>query len=148
MIRALRTGRGSTTVELAIVGPLVLFLLFACIEFGLMMRGLMLIKHAASSAGRVAAVGAGAAEIEATVQSESSLPAVRLTVTSEFRTYDPGTGTWGTWGPISGGEAVSGDEIRVHVTYDHELIMDGLFGSMTGEDSAFELQSTAVTFRE
>jgi len=124
--------RGTTTVELAMVAPLLIFLLFGIIEFGLVTRDLIHMNSAASQAARLAAVGAGVAELNQAVADNCvGLNTPDLSTNYQYRHFDMVAATWGSWQTLTDGAAEAGDQIRIGITYQHEL----LFGSWIVRDA-------------
>ena len=153
-VRRPRT-RAMATVELALVLPVLLLLLFGILEFGLLFKDALLLQQACREAARAAAVGATPSQIEDTVTAAApTLNSDNMEVTSEYRTWE-GSG-WSKWmdlGTASDGssnDAPAGSQIRVSVTYLHPLITGGLFSWMATEpnENAVELSSRAVCRRE
>lgn len=147
--------RGATTVELAMVAPLLLFLLFGIIEFGLMVKDLVGINQAAREGARAAAVGAPP-DIAAlrVVAAAPAMDSTALQTRFEFRSLDATTGTWSAWQPlgVDGPEnsAQRGDQIRVTVHYPHQLITGGLFAGLADEPGSgtITLHTSIVIQRE
>lgn len=74
-----RKDRGQSTVEFALVLPLVLILLLGLLQVGLLLRDQLLVSSAAREAAREAAVSADSGRIEAAAV--RSAPNLELTVT-------------------------------------------------------------------
>lgn len=156
MYRAIRSRqRGTTTVELAIVAPLLIFLLFGIIEFGLMVKDLVGINQAAREGARTAAVGATPATI--TTRIAGSAPTIdtsQLTTLYEYRSYDEDSSTWGNWTVLgtSDGQnnASDGDQIRISLEYPHQLVTGGVFASLADdpEQGTVSLETAIIMRRE
>ena len=156
MYRAIRSGqRGTTTVELAIVAPLLIFLLFGIIEFGLMVKDLVGINQAAREGARTAAVGATPATI--TTRIAGSAPTIdtsQLTTLYEYRSYDEDSSTWGNWTVLgtSDGQnnASDGDQIRISLEYPHQVVTGGVFASLADdpEQGTVSLETAIIMRRE
>lgn len=146
-----RRKRGVATVEMAIVAPLLIFLLFAIVEFGVLMRDIISVHEAAREGARAAVVGATVSTAKARAQSAALPIDVSLDdVVVESRSWDFDTGTWGESFAIlndSGGtnEALPGDQIRVTVTYQHKILLPGLFGGWETEEGSGEKLVRAAT---
>lgn len=93
-----RGERGQATVEAALALPLVVTLLLAVIQVGLVVRAQLLLTHVAREAARAAAVDADPAAARRAATTVSSLDPGRLTVDVS-----------GRQGP--------GSQVRVEVTY-------------------------------
>ncbi|MDD2433344.1 MAG: TadE/TadG family type IV pilus assembly protein [Clostridia bacterium] len=106
MLRKMRReGKGQALVEMALLLPLLLLLLFGIIEFGRVMSASFIVTHGAREGARYGAVGATDSEIVTRIQTKA---AVAL--------YDPEDPTKlsieiGRTGPVKGGD------IEVKVSY-------------------------------
>ncbi|HVN49953.1 MAG TPA: TadE family type IV pilus minor pilin [Acidimicrobiales bacterium] len=91
--RGRRTGRGvdpgQTTVELALVLPLVVVVLLVVVQVGLVVRDQVLVVHAAREAARAAAVGDTDAQVQQATARAGPLSPTRLHV-SVVRRGGPG----------------------------------------------------------
>jgi Flp pilus assembly protein TadG len=97
----MRRGRGDegqAAVELALVLPLVVVVLLAVVQVGLVVRDQILVVHAAREAAREAAVDPGADAPRRAALAGSGLPGDRLSVTSA-------------------GRGAAGSRVRVEVRY-------------------------------
>ena len=97
-MRREREDGGQASVELALVLPLVVIVLLAVVQLGLLVRDQILVVHAAREAAREAAVDASADAPRRAALASSTLDGSRLTVSSTGR------------GP-------AGSRVRVEVTY-------------------------------
>ncbi len=97
-MRRERGDGGQASVELALVLPLVMILLLAVVQLGLLVRDQILVVHAAREAAREAAVEPAADAPRRAALASSSLVGSRLTVTSS-------------------GRAAPGSRVRVEVSY-------------------------------
>jgi hypothetical protein len=146
-----RRKRGVATVEMAIVAPLLIFLLFAIVEFGVLMRDIISVHEAAREGARAAVVGATVSTAEARAKSALlPLDATLADVDFEYRSWDFATGDWeGLFQelPPGGGTnaALPGDQIRVTVTYPHKILLPGLFGGWETEEGSGEKLVRAAT---
>jgi Flp pilus assembly protein TadG len=84
-VRRERGDGGQASVELALVLPLVMILLLAVAQLGLLVRDQILVVHAAREAAREAAVEPGADAPRHAALASSTLDASRLTVTTTGR---------------------------------------------------------------
>ena len=89
-MRRAREDGGQASVELALVLPLVMILLLAVAQMGLLVRDQILVVHAAREAARQAAVDPAADAPRKAAVASSTLRDARLTVTSTGRGA-PGT---------------------------------------------------------
>jgi Flp pilus assembly protein TadG len=120
-VRREREDGGQAAVELALVLPLVMLLLLAVVQLGLLVRDQILVVHAAREAAREAAVdGAPDAPRRAALAS-STLSDGRLTVTAT-------------------GRGAAGSRVRVEVTYRAPTAVP-LVGAALGD---FSLRATAT----
>ncbi len=151
-----RSRHGTATVETAIVLPVLLTLLFGMLELGLMARSSIALHHVGREAVRVAIVGGDPTRINSFIgQISSGLNDARLASTLEYRALDPDTGNWGSWIALATGEdglnsAHSGDQLRVSMQYQHQLVSGDFFAELIGasEDNTVPLQATVVAVRE
>ncbi|MGI5818072.1 MAG: TadE/TadG family type IV pilus assembly protein [Armatimonadota bacterium] len=147
--------RGATTVELAMVAPLLIFLLFGIIEFGLMVKNLVGINQAAREGARSASVGATPATLETRVRGAApTINADDLSIACDFRSFDQSAGTWSAWQTLgvdgSENSAGRGDQIRVSIQYPHQLVTGGLFAGLADdpENGTITLSTAIVMQRE
>lgn len=84
-MRRERGDGGQASVELALVLPLVVILLLAVVQLGLLVRDQILVVHAAREAAREAAVDPAADAPRRAALASSALTDSRLTVTSTGR---------------------------------------------------------------
>ncbi len=151
-----RPKRGAATVEMALVAPLLLFLLFGIIEFGFLVKHRGELAQASREGVRQAAVGAEPSRIIATVHSAlSSIPAEELTVECRFRPWDEDSQTWGDWqtlGTADDGQnnATTGSQLLVRVSYSHPLLVPGLMARPLNadENGRVPLSASSVMMRE
>lgn len=134
--------------------PLLLLVLGVIIELGMVARTRQTVHQAARAGAWRAAEGAVLSDINDHVTaSAASLAPDALTVTCEYRPYDPDTGTWGDWTALTDGgpnnnAAISGDRVQVTVGYEHALAMGGLLTMATGDgDSGTVTIACAVAAR-
>ncbi len=153
-MRAIRR-RGATTVELAMVAPLLIFLLFGIIEFGLMVKDLVGVNQAAREGARSAAVGATPSTLDTRIAGAApTINGADLSITYDYRAFDESTGTWGSWTTLGtdGGEnnAEAGDQIRITINYPHQLVTGGLFAGLADdpETGTVTLNTAIVMQRE
>jgi hypothetical protein len=127
-LRAPAGERGASAVEMAIVLPLFILLIFGIIEFGLLMRDQLTASNVAREYARIASVKP--AEELSGLPAEMKDRAAELgliseKVTTSIQYYDTEDSTW-----YAVDESVpSGAEIRTRVVYDHPLITQIIFPS-------------------
>jgi len=137
------------------VAPLLIFLLFGIIEFGLMVKDLVGVNQAAREGARCAAVGALPATLTTRIRSAApTIDGAALQLTYHYRHFDPSTGVWGPWTALgaSGAEnsADPGDQIRITINYPHQLVTGGLFAGLADDPSSgtITLNTAIVMQRE
>jgi len=147
--------RGAATVELALVAPLIVFLLFSIIEIGFMVKNRADLGHAAREAARLAAVGATPTRMTEAVNTNlTTIHDENVTPEYQFRSWDEDTQSWGAWttlGVLDGGNnAAPGDQIRVRLGHDHALILPGIMGPVLNADASgrVNLVASSVMMRE
>ncbi len=147
--------RGTTTVEFALVAPLLIFLLFGIIEFGIMVKDVVGLNQAAREGARVAAVGATPATLDNRVTSSApGIPGDQIVTLYEHRSYDEDTGTWTEWtalGTLDGeNDAMPGDQIKVSLLYPHALMTGQLFSGLADnpEQGTIDLHAAIIMLRE
>ncbi len=142
--------RGSYAVEMALVMPVLLILVFGIIEVGLLFNSVVLLKSGAREGCRSAAIGASTAEIAEKAQSACTSLSSSPTITSWYR--GAGETEWSLLTDTTQGEqtvnaAPAGSEVRVTLQYDHTLVASNLFPTL-GESGVLTLQSSIVMRRE
>lgn len=145
---------GSISVEMALVTPLLLVLLFGIIEFGLIFKDVAVLKQAAREGVRDAALGETTTEITARVESNAAtLNIENLDIEMKYRVY---AGSWPMWDSaptldnIGSGEgaqnnAPQGAQIRVQITYPHHLISGSLFSELADDPEGETMTLTACS---
>jgi len=155
MMNTVRTmkRRGATTVELAMVGPLLIFLLFGIIEFGLMVKDLVGVNQAAREGARSAAVGATPTTLDARIAGAApTIDTTALNIQYDYRSFDESSNAWSAWQTlgVDGAEnnAEAGDQIRISVQYPHQLVTGGLFAGLADDpESGTITLSTAIVMQ-
>lgn len=82
--------RGQASVELALLLPVVVLLLLAVLQVGLLSRDVLLVTHAAREAARAAATDPAPGAARAAALASSGLDPARLTVTTRVQGLGPG----------------------------------------------------------
>jgi len=137
-VRAGRGGagraQGVVSVELALTAPVLMLLLFGILELGALVSDFVVLNAAARAGARSAAVGWPTAVIETRIASvASSLNEEAISVTLQRRTLSGGSwSSWTTLGDTNDGsglvnDAPQGAEIRVQLSYRHELLAPAIF---------------------
>lgn len=136
--------RGAVTVEMAIVAPLLVLLVFSILEVGLIIKDALTINQAAREGVRAAAVGASIETIETRVRgSAPSLDPAAIQCEEFYRTLSKSTGAWTGWTELtnigSGADlrnsAPVDAQIRITVTYPHQLVAGQLFAGLADENT-------------
>ncbi len=92
--RRTRADRGQSSVEFALVLPLVVLVLMVVVQAGLVVRDQILVVHAAREAVRAAAVGDSDTQVRAAASQAGPLSVDRLTVAVDRAgSADPADGT-------------------------------------------------------
>ena len=137
------------------VAPLLIFLLFGIIEFGLMVKDLVGVNQAAREGARSAAVGASPATITARIAGAApTINAAAIESTYEFRSFNQDTGSWSAWQTLgtdgSENNARQSDQIRFTMAYPHQLVTGGLFAGLADdpENGTITLHTAIVMQRE
>lgn len=121
--RLAKHDNGAALVEMALVLPLLMLLVFGIIDFGLCTKDRMAVSQAAREGARVAAVGGGTSAIKDSVVAGSPVLTIsrsNITITTGAPSTDPKT--WGALGDTTDAlgktvnNAVSGNMIRIQVT--------------------------------
>ena len=157
MMTGMRTTRrrGVTSEELAMVAPLLIFLLFGIIEFGLIVKDLVGVNQAAREGARSAAVGATPASLNTRIAGAApTINAANLDLTYHYRSFNQDSGVWGAWQVLgtdgSENSAEAGDQIRITVNYAHQLVTGALFAGLADdpENGTVTLSTAIVMQRE
>lgn len=112
-----RRDEGQSTVELTLALPLLAFLLLGIIQVGLVVRGQVLVTHAAREAARTAAVGESDADVRRSASGSGGLLPHRMKVQIDE----------------------AGDRVEVRVKYNHPTsvpIVGALLGDVTLSSTA------------
>ena len=149
---------GAATVELAIVAPVLIVLMFGIIEMGLLMNHVLGLKQAAREGVRVAATGVITTEIIDCIHNSSgTLDNDALQIQLEYRPYGAPDHEdfWETLGDTGGGDdaqnyAPHGSYVRAALTYPHQLVTGGLFSRLADEEGGqtVTLRTKVVMRRE
>lgn len=102
-----RRSKGQSLVETAIILPILLLLIMGIIDFGLLFNNYILLSNASREGARKAALGGTDSEIVQTVQNmTTTLKLSNMTISSTPSYHSRGHGV----------------EVKVSITYKHELI--------------------------
>jgi Flp pilus assembly protein TadG len=148
--------RGIETVEFALVAPVLIFLMFGIAELGMLFHDYQILGTACREGSRVASLGGLTSSISARIDAAAiGLTAANITRTMEFASYDSATG-WTSWTPLgnladlTGNDAPKLAQIRVTLTYSHQLMMGNLFSMLSTSPggTGVTLRSRLVMLRE
>jgi len=158
---ALRTSRrarqrgGTATVELAMVLPVFVMLLFGTLEIGLMARSSLALGQIGREAARAMSVGATPSRVQGLIgEISTGISEQRLSTSLQSRSWDEATGAWGSWTTLASdgvsNTAASGDQLRVMLTYEHLLATGGLLADVfdASDENTVALDATVVSVRE
>ncbi len=147
--------RGVATVEMAILLPLMLLLIFGTLEVGLMAKQSHSLNHVAREMARVASIGAPNSQISAHMAAVApGLDCDRIGSSIQYRAWEEGAGTWGAWTTLTDdgveNSASSGDQIRVKLTYSYQLATGGMLADTlnASADNVVTVNATIVSMRE
>ncbi len=150
-----RKRNGAATVELALVAPVILFMLFSIIEMGFMVKNRAELGQAAREAARLGAVGATPSRMNQGIASSlSTIDYDGLTITYEYRPWDEDSQTWGSWTALgvdgSQNNAAKGGQIRVELSFNHSLLVPGVMSGVlnANENDQVNLAAASVMMRE
>lgn len=149
-------------VEMALILPLLMALLFGIIEFGWMLRTYQAVGQAAREGARSGALGSDTGTIDSrvvdTARDVYQLDPARFgnPKTFEYRTYVRSGSDWvlGTdWTEFTSGNPAAADaanysQIRVTLTYNYPLITGGLFSWLNGGNNFVTLKQSIVMRKE
>jgi len=148
---------GTASVELAVVLPVLIVLLFGSIEVGMLVRASMAVNRVANEAARMAGIGGAPARIESHIAScATGLDMDLVSITYERRTPDAIAQSWGEWVTLgtdplnpADNDASVGDDVRAVLDYPYPLLFRGLLGGLMGANDAgvVHLPATVVTAR-
>jgi Flp pilus assembly protein TadG len=127
--RRLRSARGQALVEFAIVLPVLLLILTAILQFGLMFNKYLSITDAVRTGARTLALGRGLSDPcdPAVSQTVNSAVATGLTASEVTPTLtSPDTCGTGTYPNRTGGSEAQGDEATVSATYPYTVSVFGM----------------------
>ena len=118
--------RGGVVVEMALVIPVLITMLFGMLEFGMMFSEQTVLTHAAREGARAASLGATTSRILDTIATcTGTLRAANLaTPILRYRTWNGSS--WSAWQTLTdSGDtncARSGDQVSVSLQYTHALV--------------------------
>jgi len=151
--RRLRASRGTVSVEMAMVVPVLILMLFGIIEFGMMFSTVLQLNNLTREGARIASVGARPAEVVIRMLGAAThLDAQDMTILMEYRTF--AGGYWSSWSYLGddgyNNTAPPGSQLRVRTTYNYHLLMGRLFSRFADDvaNNTKTLTSTMVMRRE
>ncbi len=124
-----RNQRGQAIVEMALVLPILIMLIFGIVEFGRILNTYMEVTNLSREGARAGAVGKTDSQIISTVQNSAAglgLDTTILTVTPQPSSYSP---------------RVRGSSVTVQVTYPVDIIAP-LIGTIIGDPYPVTSQTT------
>jgi Flp pilus assembly protein TadG len=130
-----RRNNGTALVEMALVLPLLLLLVFGMIDFGLVIKDKMALIQAAREGARVAAIGETTASIKSTVVASSpalAISAANITLKTGAASTNPST--WSSLGDTTDSQGVAvnnapaGNLIQVSIVSTHSTVTRMFFG--------------------
>jgi len=145
-------------VEMAIVMPLLVLLVFGILEVGLLMKDYLGLNQAAREGARIASIGSPLSTIDARIlASAPSIDVSRLTWSGEWRTYDS-SGTWGPWTVLADegygsdlrNNAKPGSQVKISVELEHQLVTGQVMDFLSDADKpgTVTLGSSMILRRE
>lgn len=142
-------------MEFALVAPLLIFLLFGIIEFGLMVKDVVGLNQAAREGARTAAVGAIPATLDNRIAGAApSIDGTQIVTLYERRSYNEDTATWSEWAVLGTdgieNDASPADQIKIGLTYPHHLVTGRLFAGLADdpEEGTVTLRAAIIMLRE
>lgn len=150
--------KGATMVEMAIVVPFLVLLVFGILEVGLLMKDYLGLNQAAREGARIASIGSPVSTIDARIiASAPSIDVSRLTWSGEWRAYDS-SGTWGTWTVLADegygsdlrNNAKPGSQVKISVELEHQLVTGQVMDFLSDADKpgTVTLGSSMILRRE
>lgn len=148
--------QGTASVELAVVLPVLVLLLFGSLEVGMLVKASMTVNRVANEGARMAGVGASPARISAHIASSATgLDFDQIITRYEYRQWDTATSAWGNWTTLgtdplnpADNDAPMGAQVRVTLQYPYDLIFRGLLGRELGAaDGGIILPASVITVR-
>lgn len=141
--------RAAVVVEMAIVAPLLVLVLFGIIEMGLVLRDNLVLGSACREASRLASLGKTTMVIIARANNSAvSLDTTKLVVTMKY--FDSSTGAWVNLTNTSENRncAPTGAQIRVTLTYPHTYVSPLAPMLTNGHGNVRNLNVAMVVIRE
>lgn len=141
--------RGGVIVELAVLSPLLVLVLFALVELGLELRAATQLNSMAREAVRAAAAGDSTAACWARIQDAGApldMSELSMEITqAEYLGEGQWSQTWTTMEDVGSiNDAPLRAMLRVRLTYNHKLFMPSLFSYMV-DDSAKGTRQLNIT---
>lgn len=133
--------RGQSVVEFALIMPIIMILIMACVEFGVLINNHMSIANAAREGARAGALGRPLSEINARIIKSSGLLTIASTNITSQKSSDNGV-TWTALGPAitedteeetysstsTKNDATVGQLIRITITIQHQQLTNFIPG--------------------
>lgn len=161
MLRALRKLRnnekGATAIEFAMVAPVLIWLIFGVIEFGILMATQSALEGGASKAARVYKAqarsnnnGANANAIRSRIAryTQGLVAPGRLRVTANVVTWGSASGLGATPGSSSGRSGGTGDVVQYRVYYNYRVHTPFLSRLIGGNNGVMRLVASSIVQNE
>jgi len=150
--------KGATMVEMAIVVPFLVLLVFGIFEVGLLMKDYLGLNQAAREGARIASIGSPLSTIDARIMASApSIDVSRMTWSGEWRAYDS-SGTWGPWTVLADegygsdlrNDAKPGSQVKISVELEHQLVTGQVMDFLSDADKpgTVTLGSSMILRRE
>ncbi len=124
-----KAGQGQALVEMALVLPILIMLIFGIVEFGRILNTHLVVTELSREGARKGAIGETDSNIVTTIQNNAT--ASDLNVSDLTITIDP----------VSAGKRARGTSVKVEVTYQVDLIAP-VIGTLIGDPYPVTSQTT------
>jgi Flp pilus assembly protein TadG len=143
---------GGVLVEMALVIPVLITMMFGMLEFGFIFSDQTMLTHASREATRVASLGGTNEQIGAAVASARGPLRTSKLATPLLRYRVWNGSTWGDWQTLTstsaGNCAQSGDQVSVRLQYTHDLMTGPWLVPLFSGHRSVTLTSQIVMRRE
>ena len=145
-------------VEMAIVMPLLVLLVFGILEVGLLRKDYLGLNQAAREGARIASIGSPLSTIDARIMASApSIDVSRLTWSGEWCEYDA-SGAAGAWTALADtgygsdlrNNAKPGSQVKISVELQHRLVTGQVMDFLSDADKpgTVTLRSSMILRRE